>query len=100
MNGIMILFQFLEKTDHNEVYKFMQEFYGQDSFSWNGKYRHHRHGLLEDIPHRKLLRGVIILRMEDKDKVLKFLSGYPLTLHVREIRLTPEDEMKLKGLHE
>ncbi len=67
---------------------------------WKGKYRHHRHGFLEDIPHRKILRGVIILRTEDRDKVMGFLGEYPLTLHVREIKLTPDDEMKLKELHE
>ena len=35
---------------------------------------------MEDIPHRKLLRGVIILRKDDRDKVLDFLGSYSLTL--------------------
>ena len=100
MNGIMILFQFPEKTDHGTINKFMQKFYGQDSTSWNGKYRYHRHGLIEDIPHRKLLRGVIILRKDDRDKVLDFLGSYFLTCHVREVKLTPEDEEKLSQFHD
>jgi hypothetical protein len=100
MNGIMILFQFPEKTDHGTINKFMQKFYGQDSTSWNGKYRYHRHGLMEYIPHRKLLRGVIILRKDDRDKVLDFLGIYSLTCHVREVKLTPEDEEKLSQLHD
>ncbi len=57
MNGTMILFQLPERTDHNTVNKFIQKFYGQDSTSGKGKYRYHRHGFLEDVPHRKLLRG-------------------------------------------
>jgi hypothetical protein len=100
MNGTMILFQFPEKTDHNTVNKFMQKFYGQDSSSWNGKYKYHRHGFMEDIPHRKLLRGVVILRGEDVPEVLDFLGKYSVTLHVREIKLTPDDEKILGGDHE
>ena len=100
MNGTMILFQFPEKTDHNTVNKFMQKFYGQDSSSWNGKYKYHRHGFMEDIPHRKLLRGVVILRGEDVPEVLDFLGKYSVMLHVREIRLTPDDEKILGGDHE
>jgi hypothetical protein len=78
----------------------MQSFYGQDSTSWKGKYTYHRHGLLDDIPHRKLLRGVIILRNEDVPRVLEFLGKYTLTLHVREIKLTREDENLLGETHE
>lgn len=100
MKGTMILFQFPEKTDHNTINKFMQKFYGQDSTSGNGKYTYHRHGFLEDIPHRKLLRGVVIIRMEDKNKVTGFLMLYPLMLHVREIELSQNDEMRLRETHE
>ena len=100
MNGTMILFHFPEKTDHGTINKFMQKFYGQDSTSWKGKYTYHRHGLLENIPHRKLLRGVLILRNEDTPKVLEFLGEYSLTLHVREIKLTPDDEKTLGETHE
>ncbi len=100
MNGTMILFQFPEKTEHGVINKFMQRFYGQDSSSWNGKYRFHRHGFMEDIPHRKLQRGVIILRKEDRERVLDFLGEYSLTLHVREVKLTPDDEEKLRQFHD
>ncbi len=100
MNGTMILFHFPEKTAHGTINKFMQKFYGQDSTSGNGKYKYHRHGLLESIPHRKLLRGVLILRNEDAAKVLEFLGQYSLTLHVREIKLTQDDEKTLGGTHE
>ncbi len=95
MNGTMILFHFPEKTDHGTINRFMQKFYGQDSTSWNGKYKYRRRGFLEDVPHRKLLRGVIILRNSDVSPVLDFLGKYSLTLHVREIRLTEDDEKVL-----
>ncbi len=47
---------------------------------------------MEDIPHRKIQRDVVILSSEDMPKVLDFLGKYSVTLHVREIRLTPDDE--------
>ena len=95
MNGMIILFHFAEKTPQGEINKFMQKFYGQDSTSWKGKYTYHRHGFMEEIPHRKLLRGVIILRNEDTGRVVEFLEKYNLKLDIREIKLTPEDEEAL-----
>ncbi len=100
MNSTIILFHFPRKTDHNIVNTFMQRFYGQDSTSWGGKYRYHRRGLLEDIPHRKLLRGVVILRNEDVPRVVDFLGSYSLTLHIREVRLTQEDKKILGETYE
>ena len=99
MNGTMLLFQFHERTDRNTINKFMQKFHGQDSSLWKGRYKYHRHGFLEDIPHRKILRGVVILTKEDTEKVLDFLNSYSITLHVREVELTADDEEILRGFH-
>lgn len=79
-----------------ELSKFCQRFYGQDTSAGKGKYRYHRHGLLDDIPHRKLLRGVIIIRSSDLEKVLKFLESYDATVYFREIKLIKEDIENLK----
>ena len=43
---------------------------------------------------------MVILRKEDREKVLGFLNSYSLTLHVREVKLTPDDEEILRGFHE
>ena len=55
---------------------------------------------MEDIPHRQPLRGVIILRKDDRDKVQDFLGSYFLTCHVKEVKITPEDEEKLSQVHD
>jgi hypothetical protein len=60
---------------------------------------YHRHGLLEDISHKKLLRGVIILRNENVQMVLDFIGRYSLTLYVREVKLTEDDENILRETH-
>jgi len=91
MKGTMIVFRLPPRTKNTSLSKFCQRFYGQDSTSHKGKYRYHRHGLLDDIPHRKLIRGVVIIRNEDKEIVERFLRGYSAQCHIRVIELTQED---------
>lgn len=85
------MFRLPPKKKNVEVSKFCQRFYGQDTSSGKGKYRYRRHGLLDDIVHRKLLRGVIIVRTEDLEKVLDFLEKYDAIVHSREIILSEKD---------
>jgi transcriptional/translational regulatory protein YebC/TACO1 len=47
---------------------------------------------MEDISHIKLIRGVIIIKTSDLEKVLNFLNDYNVEVHTRDITLTPEDE--------
>jgi len=72
--------------------RFVQKFYGQDTSSHKGKYHHHKRGLLEDIAHIRLVRGVIILKEVDLEKVLSFLNEYDAEVYTRDIILTLEDE--------
>lgn len=91
VTGYIVIFRLPPRKKNVEVSKFCQRFYGQDTSSGKGKYRYRRHGLLDDIPYRKLLRGVIIIRTEDLDKVLDFLRGYDAMVYFREIKLIEED---------
>jgi len=83
------------KSSQAVMNRFVQKFYGQDTSSHKGKYQHHKRGLLEDIAHVKLVRGVIILKELDLEKVLSFLNGYDAEVYTRDIILTPEDEKTL-----
>jgi len=95
MNGYIIVFSLPPKRKSVEISKFCQKFYGQDTSSWGGKYRYHRHGLLDDIPHRKLLRGVILIYEGDLEIVLKFLEKYQARIHTREVNLIEEDREEM-----
>lgn len=96
MNGSIVIFRLPPKTNNTTLSKFCQKLYGQDTSSWGGKYRYHRRGVLEDIPHRKLIRGVIIVRTQDVERVTGFLENYSAEVHVRTIKLTEEDTKFLK----
>ncbi|MDR2700200.1 MAG: hypothetical protein LBC12_05260 [Nitrososphaerota archaeon] len=101
MKAKLIVFRVYKNTEKGTinsltvVNRFVQKFYGQDTTNHKGKYRHHRHGLLEDIPHVKLARSVIIVREVDLEKILSFLKVYNAEICTREITPTLDDEKTL-----
>ena len=84
------------ETPNPVVNKFCKKFYGQDTSSHGKKYSYHRHGLLDDISHHRIIRQVIIIRTEDRKKVTDFLKEYNAEIHTRKVKLTKED---CKNLH-
>ncbi|MCL2135715.1 MAG: hypothetical protein FWH37_09280 [Candidatus Bathyarchaeota archaeon] len=98
MKGKLIVFRVYKNAEKGTtnsltvVNRFVQKFYGQDTTNHNGKYRHHRRGLLEDVPHVKLARSVIIVREVDLERVENFLAEYGAEVCVREVVLTFDDE--------
>lgn len=96
MNGYIIVFKLPPKKKNVELSKFCQKFYGQDTSSWGGKYRYHRHGLLDDIPYRKLSQGVILINKDDLKTILTFLEKYDAEIHTREVKLIEEDKQSMK----
>ena len=100
MKGKLIAFRVFRNTDVATTNRFCQKFYGQDTSSHSGKYRHHKKGLLEDIPHVKLIRSVIIVSTRDVVKVIRFLREFNAEVHVRDVTLTPEDRgaLQVKGV--
>jgi len=92
MHGNIIIFRVLKNTNHNTVNLFCKKFYGQNTSSHKGKYRYRHKGFLEEIPHIKLIRGVIIVSENDTGKVITFLEEFNAEIHTRSVELTPEDE--------
>ena len=90
MDGVLIAFR-LVKYDKNRASELVKRLYGQATSSHGGRYRYRRRGLLDDVPHRKLIRGVLILRAEDADRVAEWLRGMGAEVHVRRVELTEED---------
>lgn len=96
--GKLVAFRVYKNKDKNVkssqavMNRFVQKFYGQDTSSHKGKYQHHKRGLLEDIAHIRLVRGVIILKEVDLERVLSFLKEYDAEVYTRDITLLPEDE--------
>src|SRR2546425_3413092 len=82
MDGVLVTFR-LAKYDKNRASELVKGLYGQETSSHGGRYRYRRRGLLDDVPHRKLIRGVLILRAEDADRVAGWLRELGAEVHVR-----------------
>lgn len=95
--GILIAYRLKKPHDPNTASALVKKLYGQETSSHGGKYSYRREGLLDTMPSRKLIRGVLILREEDKDKnkdkdkVVELLEDFDTEIHVREGVLTAED---------
>jgi hypothetical protein len=51
---------------------------------------------LDDIPHIKLIRGVVIVSNDNAEKVIEFLKEFNAEYYVRDVILLPEDEDSFK----
>ncbi len=51
----------------------------------------------DEIPHVRLIRGVIIVRAENAERVTAFLEGIGATVHAKRVELTMEDLAALAG---
>lgn len=89
MEGKIVVFRIMRHADQKTTNEFCKKFYGQETSSHGYTYR--RKGLLDDIPHRKLIRGVLIFRDRDVSKVTEFLKSYGAEYHVRVIKLKRDD---------
>lgn len=99
MIGNIIVFRFKEKTEQKSINQFCKKFYGQNTSSHGGKYRYRRKGLLDNIPHIKLMGGVIIVKKDAADNVIDFLRGFDVEFYIRDVKLLHEDEVMLDKSH-
>jgi hypothetical protein len=84
----------LSRIGQRQANEFCKKFYGQDTTTGGKRYR--RIGLLDRIPHIKLARGVIVISRKDTDEVIEFLRKSGVDFYVRDVVLTPEDQMVLR----
>ncbi len=91
MFGTLIAFRLRPPQDPNEASKLVKKLYGQKTSSHKGRYHYRRKGLLDKIPSHKLIRGVIVIKTEDEERILSFLREYNTEIFVRKIKLTDDD---------
>lgn len=96
MSVVIVVFRLPPRVPNLVATRFCQRLYGQSVSSWGGKYRYRRTGVLDGIPHRKLLRGVVVLRESDLSAVRRVLDEFGASVEVRVIQPTPEDRRALQ----
>jgi hypothetical protein len=90
-----VTIQVQKKTEQKSINQFCKKFYKQNKSSHGGKYQYRRQGLLDNIPHIKLIGGVIIVTKDFAEKVIGFLKEYNAEFYIREVILLHEDELVL-----
>ena len=73
MKALLVSYD-LKKSDINQKTTLHQSLYGYTDHSNNGKYKYKRDGLLNKCPCIKLNRGVFIIDINDKSKILPILK--------------------------
>ncbi|MCL5782846.1 MAG: hypothetical protein M1476_02925 [Candidatus Thermoplasmatota archaeon] len=69
MEGSIIVLSLKKGMSPKEKNEFCHYFYGHDTSSWRGGYRYHGYGLLDGIPHRKIVKSVIIIGLGEGGKL-------------------------------
>ncbi len=96
MEGTLIAFR-LARYDKDKASELVKRLYGQQTSSHGGKYVYRRKGLLDEIPHVRLIRGVIIVRTEDAERVLDLLQNLGADPFERKVTLKREDQAALSA---
>jgi hypothetical protein len=85
----------LSRLKQRQANRFCKKFYGQDTSTKGKRYR--RVGLLDEIPHIKLARGVVIVSKKDTAAVIRFIKNFGgVDFHARDVVLTPDDRRNLQ----
>jgi hypothetical protein len=97
MMGTLIAFTLPTGNDKITSSAFTNALYGQKTSTHHGKYVYRKRGILDDIPYRKLIRGVFVIQDKDKKPIIDFLERFSAEYYVRVVELTEED-CKIMGL--
>jgi hypothetical protein len=71
----------LSKLTPAEKVSFRRSLYGFNDHSNNNKYSYRRQGLMNYIPHKKILDCVVIVRDSDAEKVVKTMKKHKANVH-------------------
>ncbi|HID42403.1 MAG TPA: hypothetical protein EYP30_01280 [Archaeoglobaceae archaeon] len=68
-----------------ERMKFQREMYGFKDLSNNGRYSYRRKGLMDSIPHKKILDSVIIVSPFDAKSVIRLLKKFRVKIYAFDV---------------
>jgi hypothetical protein len=89
--GKILAYRVLQNAGLKKTDEFVRKLCGRETTTHKGRYHYRTRGLLDEIPHRRLIRGVVIIRPEDEERLVEFLERYGAEYFTRDVILTPED---------
>lgn len=85
----------LSELDHYQKVLFNRAIYGYTDNSNNNAYQYKRKGILSQIPHLRLLKGALVIKKEDMDKIKPVLKKYKVKYRVYNISIKKSDLKKI-----
>ena len=95
--GVLLVFHLPEGSPPVKHRSFRRQVYGEETSSWGGKYRYHRKGILDEIPHVRLYWGILIVREADGGRLARRLRDQGAVVATRRVLLTRGDETRLRA---
>ena len=96
--GVIITFDISTKSiQRKDIVSLHRKLYGYIDYSQNGKYKYHRQGILDKIPHLNPTRSVIITSKNHSQKIVDLLKKCTNNIFMREIILTEKDMEIIKN---
>lgn len=86
MKAILIIHD-LSELDHYQKVLFNRVIYGYTDNSNNAAYQYKRKGILSQISHLRLLKGALVIKKEDMDKIKPILKKYKVKYEVYDIQI-------------
>ncbi len=77
--------------------RFLRELAGHNDKSNYGKYTYRKRGILDEMPHIKLVRSVIVVSSNKSTPIINLIKKYGINAYIRDILLTEDDINKLKN---
>ncbi len=93
LEGVLIIFT-NPGASPGQANLLRQKLYGQQTTTRGRVY--HRRGLLEDLPHWRIKRGVMVVRKEDREQVVELLGSFVKEIHWWEVKLRPSEARRLR----
>ena len=91
MRALLVVFHLPKGSSTSRHQRFHRELYGRETSSWGGRYQYRLRGLLDEIPHVLLYRGVVLIREEHLPMLELFFRSYSVDYVWREAVPTEED---------
>lgn len=91
MRALLVVFHLPKSSPTSLHQRFHRELYGRETSSWGGRYQYRLRGLLNEMPHVLLYRGVVLIREEHLRMLELFLKSYKAEYVWREAVPTEED---------
>ncbi|MBI4739240.1 hypothetical protein HY772_06830 [Candidatus Woesearchaeota archaeon] len=95
MDAMLVVFHLSEGTPSNVHKRFRRVIYGEATSSWGGRYRYHREGILDTVPHVWLYWGVVIIKSSDYKKLKEIFNQYPVVVKKRTVKCIKGDSREL-----